>query len=86
MIRLALVARTVLLGSALLSLSALTLAACKQGLDDRCQVNSDCEDDLICVLDVGATPQSGGKCSTVAGSDMASRADFSAPADLSSND
>jgi hypothetical protein len=31
-----------------LVLIALVVAACKQGKGDRCQVNSDCQDGLIC--------------------------------------
>lgn len=54
----------------------LVMSGCKQGVGDRCQVNSDCEDDLICVLPVGGTPQSGGVCEATGGIDMASTADF----------
>lgn len=32
-----------------LVLAVLSLAACKSGLDERCQVNADCEDGLVCV-------------------------------------
>lgn len=32
-----------------LALAILSLAACKSGLDERCQVNDDCEDGLVCV-------------------------------------
>lgn len=39
-----------------------TLAGCKQGAGDRCQVQSDCEDGLLCILPAGGTPQSGGIC------------------------
>jgi hypothetical protein len=62
------------------------LAGCKQGVGDRCQVNSDCEDDLICVLPVGGTPQSGGVCETTGGVDMTSGADFAAPVDAAAQD
>ena len=62
------------------------LSGCKQGVGDRCQVNSDCEDDLICVLPVGGTPQSGGVCETTGGLDMFSGADFSAPIDMAIGD
>jgi len=62
------------------------LSGCKQGVGDRCQVNSDCEDDLICVLPVGGTPQSGGVGETTGGLDMTSGADFSLPIDLSAAD
>jgi hypothetical protein len=62
------------------------LAGCKQGVGDRCQVNSDCEDDLICVLPVGGTPQSGGRCESTGGVDMTAANDFAAPADLSGAD
>ena len=79
------IARSLVL-CALVGGAALSLSACKQGLNDRCQVNSDCEDGLICVLPVGGTPQSGGVCLTTGGQDMASSDDFSAPQDLSSVD
>jgi hypothetical protein len=62
------------------------LAGCKQGVGDRCQVNSDCEDDLICVLPVGGTPQSGGVCETTGGVDMTTGADFAAPLDFAKQD
>lgn len=62
------------------------LAGCKQGEGERCQVNSDCQDDLICVLPVGGTPQSGGLCATVNGVDLASSADFAVATDLSTID
>ena len=64
---------------ALVASFALTLglAGCKQGVGDRCQVNSDCDSDLICVLPVGGTPQSGGVCETTGENDMASGLDFS---------
>lgn len=50
--------------TAVLALAApLCLAAgCKQGVGDRCQVQSDCDDGLLCVLQAGATPQAGGTC------------------------
>lgn len=38
------------------------VAGCKQGLNERCQVQSDCDDGLLCVLPAGGTPQSGGTC------------------------
>jgi hypothetical protein len=44
-------------------LAPLCLAAgCKQGVGDRCQVQSDCDDGLLCVLPAGGTPQAGGVC------------------------
>ena len=48
-------------------------AGCLQGLNERCQVQSDCQDGLLCVLAAGATPQSGGTCQapTTASTDMA---------------
>ena len=42
--------------------SLLSLAGCKQGEGDRCQVQADCDDAFICVLPAGGTPQSGGTC------------------------
>jgi hypothetical protein len=38
------------------------VAGCKQGLNERCQVQSDCDDGLLCVLPAGGSTQSGGTC------------------------
>ncbi len=54
----------------LLLLGLAVAAGCKDGLGDRCQVSSDCDDGLVCVLPVGGTPQSGGVCETAEGPDM----------------
>jgi hypothetical protein len=54
-------------------LAPLCLAAgCQQGVGDRCQVQSDCQDGLLCVLPAGGTPQAGGTCQApgTGGSDM----------------
>lgn len=48
--------------SVMLVALAAGLVACRQGINDRCQVNSDCEDGLICVYPPGGTPQTGGTC------------------------
>jgi hypothetical protein len=45
-----------------LTVPLLAAAGCKQGAGERCQVQSDCADNLICVLPAGATPQAGGTC------------------------
>ena len=37
-------------------------AGCKQGIGERCQVMSDCDDGLLCVLPAGGTAQAGGTC------------------------
>jgi hypothetical protein len=69
-------------------LAPLCLAAgCKQGVGDRCQVQSDCDDGLLCVLPAGGTPQAGGTCQMQGGTsgDMttATSTDMAgAPADL----
>jgi hypothetical protein len=39
--------------SAAALLAALSLAACKQGEGERCQVNDDCESGLVCVERTG---------------------------------
>jgi hypothetical protein len=39
--------------SAIVLLGVLALAACKQGLGDRCQVNSDCVSGLVCSAATG---------------------------------
>lgn len=65
----------------------LLAAGCKQGIGERCQVQSDCDDGLLCVLQPGGTPQSGGSCqapSSAQGADLAtsvgSTLDLSHPA------
>jgi hypothetical protein len=50
-----------------LSLAVLTSSGCKQGAGDRCNVNSDCDDNLICVRPPGGTAQSGGICQSPGG-------------------
>jgi hypothetical protein len=55
------------LGFALVSCA--TLTGCKQGVGDRCQVMSDCDDGLICVLPNGGTAQAGGTCQPPGGVD-----------------
>ena len=67
---------------ALLVTSALSLTACRQGPGDRCQLNSDCQDNLLCALPVGGTPQSGGTCQANGLLDMTSTADFLSAPDL----
>lgn len=52
----------------------MTTAGCKQSLGDPCQVSSDCDDGLVCVLPVGGTPQVGGICEPPEGIDMGSDA------------
>ena len=64
------------------------IAGCKQGVNDRCQVDSDCDDTLKCILPPGSTPQAGGQCMpTLDGGITVS--DLSAPpvvSDLSQHD
>ncbi len=65
-----------------------TVSGCKQGAGDRCNVDSDCGDGLICVRPPGGTPQSGGVCQTpgsTTGADM-SMPDSGTVPDLSSVD
>jgi hypothetical protein len=38
------------------------VAGCKQGRGERCQVASDCDDGLNCIIRSGSTPQAGGTC------------------------
>ncbi len=55
------------LGFALLvSVSA---TACKQGVGERCQVQSDCDDGLLCVLPLSGNAQVGGTCERPGGND-----------------
>jgi len=39
-----------------------SIAGCKQGLGERCQIRSDCASGLACVLPPGATCLLGGSC------------------------
>ncbi|HEX6839553.1 MAG TPA: hypothetical protein VF334_23410 [Polyangia bacterium] len=57
-------------------LAPLCLASgCKQGLGERCQVQSDCDDGLLCILPAGGLAQSGGTCQMQGGTaDMATPA------------
>lgn len=66
--------RLVRLTAVVALLAPLCLATgCKQGVGDRCQVQTDCDDGLLCVLNAGATPQAGGTCQmpNAVGPDMA---------------
>ena len=63
--------------------SAFFAAGCKQGVGDRCQVMSDCEDGLVCVLPAGGTPQAGGTCQPQGGGqDTGVTADLASSTDL----
>jgi hypothetical protein len=64
-----------------------TLVGCKQGVGDRCQVKSDCEDNLDCILPAGGNTQTGGTCQMVTGpsTDMAAP-DAGGGQDLSATD
>ena len=76
--------RLLRLTAVLALLAPLCLAAgCKQGVGDRCQVQSDCDDGLLCVLPAGGTPQAGGTCQApgTTGDDLS----MTAPQDLASN-
>lgn len=57
-----------------LLLASPILAGCKQGLGERCQVDSDCDEgqNLKCVLPQGGSAAEGGLCqqNTVAAPDM----------------
>jgi len=89
--------RLLRLTAVLALLAPLCLAAgCKQGVGDRCQVQSDCDDTLLCVLPAGGTPQAGGTCqapgtgaadlSVAAGADIAFTADMTQlPGDMATS-
>src|SRR5690348_16947280 len=54
------------------------VAGCKQGVGDRCQVDEDCQDTLVCIIPSGASLAQGGSCQPVgAAVDMGS--DLSGP-------
>jgi hypothetical protein len=69
--------RWLIVGAALI-----TLAGCKQGVGDRCQVQSDCEDGLLCILPAGGTPQSGGTCQSPNSADGGFVFDFAVSVDM----
>lgn len=45
-----------------LSAPLLFAAGCQQSAGERCQVQDDCQSDLLCVFPAGGTPQAGGFC------------------------
>jgi hypothetical protein len=59
-------------------------SGCKQGVGDRCQVQTDCDDGLLCILPAGGTPQAGGTCQPPGS--LGGDAAVPAPPDLSSVD
>jgi hypothetical protein len=64
---------------------SLFVVGCKQGLGERCNVTSDCDDGLTCFLPNGGNPQTGGTCLPPGGLDFG--VDFAVPTgDLSSVD
>jgi hypothetical protein len=72
--------RTSLFVSLALGLGALA-AGCKQGVGDRCQVDSDCQDNLVCVIPSGQSLAQGGSCQPT-GSAVDMSADLTAGPDL----
>ena len=46
----------------LLAAALLSFAGCKQGINDRCQVDSDCQDGLLCFYTGAPNPSVGGQC------------------------
>jgi hypothetical protein len=67
------------------------LAGCKQGVGDRCQVQSDCADGLQCVLPASGSPQTGGTCQPPGGQDaglpdLLPTMDISVAPDMTSTD
>jgi hypothetical protein len=60
----------------------LALAGCSQGVGDRCQVQSDCDTGLLCIIPAGGTPQSGGTCQNPGMGSDAGVGDMSPQADL----
>jgi hypothetical protein len=61
------------------------IAGCRQGVNDRCQVDSDCDDNLKCTLPPGATPQAGGTCTPIS-NDAGVSVDMTAAVDMTSTD
>lgn len=72
----------------LMFVAPLAAAGCKQGVNERCQVTSDCDDGLTCSIPQGGTMASGGTCQPTGGTvDMAiSGDDLAAAPDLSAAD
>jgi hypothetical protein len=46
----------------LLAAVLFALAGCKQGINDRCQVDSDCDNGLLCFFTGAPNPTIGGQC------------------------
>jgi hypothetical protein len=70
----------------LIAAAPLVVVGCKQGLGDRCQVNSDCDDNLLCILPANGTPQSGGTCQAPGGGDSGVPLDFATTQDARQTD
>jgi hypothetical protein len=52
----------------LLALLALVAACgCKQGQGERCQVTTDCQDNLVCIIPSGGSLAGGGTCQPQSG-------------------
>ena len=47
------------------------VAGCKQGLGDRCQVDTDCDSNLVCVIPNNGTVATGGTCQATASRGLA---------------
>jgi hypothetical protein len=67
-------------------LTLVILSACRQGIGDRCQLDTDCADGLVCALIHQDDRITGGTCAGTGGPDAAAGLDFSPPLDLSLRD
>jgi hypothetical protein len=72
-----------------LALVVVAASGCKQNEGERCQVQSDCADGLLCILPAGGSQQTGGTCQkSGAALDLAMPAgdDLSSPPDMTAVD
>lgn len=51
----------------LILLTSVAASGCLQGVGDRCQVMSDCDDGLICAIPSNGDAQTGGICESPSG-------------------
>lgn len=67
--------------------SLLSLGGCGQGLGERCQLDSDCQDDLRCSIPPeNGGPVIGGVCVGINAVDLAINYDFAPAPDLATHD
>ncbi|MSP59583.1 MAG: hypothetical protein EXR72_04435 [Myxococcales bacterium] len=67
------------------TLLAFSTLGCKQAVGDRCQINSDCQEGLSCIIPAGGSIAEGGSCRSMVGGgqpDLSMAGEDAAPADM----